>query len=398
MPIKRQFFITDDHYVHVHYKTKIQSQAHFSNGGYGYGYPHIYHVQHVVRGEIERESNKKTHTQTPPLSNIDAIVEKLKKSLREDKPDAISGLLKEPFILAYLEKEEVTALHTDIASEKQGHYYTYQWYSARPTIEELIHTRPETFKSLLEEALRIDAERHADPANGMHHAIVQQLKELDLAKANLRGLNLTGADLSRTVLNDAELDGTIFAEAVCDGTDFSTCNINKNQLMACSTYVNAKLPPDSWLYWTPEIKEQILLGLQALKTYGQKIIAEGTPKGKLAVTLADELTASINEKGVKYNEDFQRKFFVTLHRHDDSFNVHRKEYKVIIANISLFVLSGVLPYLIVAFNNLRKNGKFGCYRTPESQTRVNKLNRFFPQASVQPVEEEVKGMKLEMRR
>lgn len=397
MPINKKRFLLKDHYFHRHYDVyKVFVPAVTSYvGGYHHGAYHFgggYYVTH--RGNFSNEGSTIIDRDPPALSDLEAILTEIDVQLNANNPAAVAEILRRDFILRYDGIEDEDSIHLNIPSAVQGHHYRYQVCAVRPVIEHLIHHENGLlFRALLEKAHLLDVTNNTPANEGLHYTIVQQLKNLDLENAHLNGLNLAKANLSHSKAHNARFGGSDLTDAECIETDFigddpeqfKGVHISKAQLHACKTYAGAKLSNDYWPYWTEKEKDQILSGLAELKTYGNDLIAKDVEegiekgkkaigKGKKAVALADRLITSINQPGAKYNEAFQRTFYKDLHSEDTTFVGHRN-YNRIIANISLFVFTGVLPYLVAGCINMYKTGNFMFFSATKTSQHVTNIDQ-----------------------
>lgn len=232
------------------------------------------------------------------------------------------------------------------------HTSTFTKFNVAPVLEELVVNHGEDFRSLLASAN-------------------------DLGKTEL--LNFSNLDLSCADLSNLDPSLINFS-----GSDLRTTRgITQEFLDATETYVDAQLPNGIIPFWSDDKKSKVLVGIDQLNSYGEKLSLsasnEGREKGILAVSLAIQLKSKISQT-TKFNGAFQKEFLSMLHGHDATLSEKRFfGLKMIIANITFAILGLGIGYLAAGLLHQQQTGRFLFFNRTETQQRIDGIQEtIFP--------------------
>ncbi|KTC81619.1 hypothetical protein [Legionella brunensis] len=318
-----------------------------------------------------------------PTSNYKEIYASLLTLVRANRTQQLEKTLTSEFIdPQVLEREQIETHNSFPESEGDFVYFgeqlkyipntrygmgqrdtdTFETHRVAPVLEELVIHHFDDFVTLLKEA-----------SPGCQAILL-----------NFTDLDLTGLDFTKFQLAPPSiLTQSIFTRAKLK----STKGLTQQILDDSQDYIDAQLPERLVPFWTQSKKEKVLEYINQLSDYGNILsksnFEAGRQRGQLANELALELKGMIASAS-KHNGTFQKQFLKTLHQHDEAFS-DRRFYgiKMIIANLSLFILGFGIGYAAAVAVNYRKTGNCLFFNKTETQRRVEKIQSEFKE----PIEE-----------
>jgi hypothetical protein len=351
-------FLLKDRYVHQRYEFHTHYPTYFCPPD-GLEMPSPYYYSPIITRGKCIDARENTAMATPPtLSDLPAVVQQLKNAVCEN----VSALLSSDFIIGKQGNEYVKEnIHTNRASEVQGHYYTYQNYCVRPAIEVVLLQQPLEFKRLCEAN---HVFKNFSSVKITNNSEKIDFQDFDLSKASFKSAILGKSNVTNAKTNAADFTGC----------DLSQTNITQEQLDVSATYYRAKLPSYCWRYWDSTIRSELLNQFKTLKDYAEKHIPSHDSKYIKAQQLFNTYQPMLSRTGnINAKEKAAMLADLTSQETLQLFNTHR-DMRFILAEIVAFVLLLGVGYLIAAAIKQKQTGHFGLFAEPKTARMSREIN------------------------
>lgn len=364
---KKQVLI-HDRYIHNTYEVRTSSRpvnAYPSTFGMNASVVLSSYQYSQSRGR-QLSSSEYERSYDLPLSELPSIISELNDARDNNQADGTTALLCKEFILAasgHAYKE--SNFHTNTTSEVHGHYYTYQDYTVRPTIEALLLQNPGRFAALLD-ADQTPENKEAYLKSMQLIQLTDENEEINFSYFDLTGASFKGAKLAKSTLYNAKKNNVDFS-----ASDLSLTDITQAQLDSALTYHNASLPLHLWKYWDEGIKQDLLGKFEELKKYADDHIKKDDIKYVKVMSLYDKYQPILAREGNISTADKKAMLNdLTSAETTNAFSKHR-DLKTIVAEIASVFALLVIGYLILAGIKKRQTGHFGLF----TETKTSAMTR-----------------------